>query len=155
MVALNESISEPGLRREARGYAVTATYPQGGNGIPAGEINYPGAAAHMRPAAATGRIRISLWRAGRLPWWTSRASDGRSHATARPRPRRWPVSSIRIKRGTPSNTTSRRGIWVARLMVQPCHWTQRIISRSRTSSGGLRRMVEIIRGFLPRNCNNL
>ena len=31
-----------------------ATYLQGGTGIPAGETNYPGAAAHMRPAAATG-----------------------------------------------------------------------------------------------------
>ncbi len=54
MVALNETTSEPGLRRAARGGRVTATYPQGGTGIPAGEMNYPGAAAHMRPAAATG-----------------------------------------------------------------------------------------------------
>ena len=54
MVALNESTSEPRLRREARGCRVTAEYPQGGTGIPAGEMNYPGAAAHMRPAAATG-----------------------------------------------------------------------------------------------------
>ncbi len=38
----------------AQGYAVTATYPQGGTSIPAGETNYPGAAAHIRPAAATG-----------------------------------------------------------------------------------------------------
>ena len=53
MIALNESTSEPGLRPAARACRVTATYPQGGTGIPAGEINYPGAAAHMRPAAAT------------------------------------------------------------------------------------------------------
>ena len=33
---------------------MAATYPQGGTGIPAGEMNCPGAAAHMRPAAATG-----------------------------------------------------------------------------------------------------
>ncbi len=54
MIALNETTSEPGLRRAARGGVAAATYPQGGTGIPAGEINCPGAAAHMRSAAATG-----------------------------------------------------------------------------------------------------
>ncbi len=53
----------------AQGYAVTVTYPQGGTGIPAGEMNCPGAAAHMRPAAATGRIRISLWEVIRWGGW--------------------------------------------------------------------------------------
>ena len=38
MVALNESISEPGLRREARGCRVAATYPQGGTGMPTGAV---------------------------------------------------------------------------------------------------------------------
>ncbi len=69
MVALNESTSELGPRRTWRGYAVTAAHPQGGTGIPAGEMNYPGAAAHMRPAAATGRIRISLWAVIRWGGW--------------------------------------------------------------------------------------
>ena len=54
MVALNESTSELRPCRIARSCRVTAEYPQGGTGIPAGEMNYPGAAAHMRPAAATG-----------------------------------------------------------------------------------------------------
>ena len=54
MVALNETALELGLRRISRGCRVAATYSQGGTGIPAGEMNYPGAAAHMRPAAATG-----------------------------------------------------------------------------------------------------
>ncbi len=54
MVALNETALELGLRPAARGCRVTASYPQGGTGIPAGEMNYPGAAAHMRPAATTG-----------------------------------------------------------------------------------------------------
>ena len=86
MVTLSESISGLGPRRTSRGHRVTATYPQGGTGIPAGTTNYiyydsqwqaietrsggtansnvtsqtvwsaayPGAAAHMRPAAATG-----------------------------------------------------------------------------------------------------
>ncbi len=55
MVALNETNAEPSSRRRiARGCRVAATYPQGGTGIPAGEINCPGAAAHMQPAAATG-----------------------------------------------------------------------------------------------------
>ena len=54
MVALNETTSEPGPRRAARGGVAAATYPQGGTGIPSGEMNCPGAAAHMRPAAATG-----------------------------------------------------------------------------------------------------
>ncbi len=54
MVATNETTSELGPCRSARSCAVTATYPQGGTGIPAGEMNYPGAAAHMQPAAATG-----------------------------------------------------------------------------------------------------
>ena len=54
MVALNETTSEPGLRRAARGGAAAATYPQGGTGIPAGEINYPGAAAQPPPSVSTG-----------------------------------------------------------------------------------------------------
>ena len=45
MVALNETDSELGLRRAARGCRVTATYPQGGTGIAAGGVNFPGAAA--------------------------------------------------------------------------------------------------------------
>ncbi len=53
MVALGESISEPGLRPVVPRCRVAATYPQGGTGIPAGEMSCPGAAAHMRPAAAT------------------------------------------------------------------------------------------------------
>ena len=54
MVALNETTSELRPCRIAPRCRVTAEYPQGGTGIPAGEMNYPGAAAHMRPAAATG-----------------------------------------------------------------------------------------------------
>ena len=54
MVATIETTSEPGPRRAARGGVAAATYPQGGTGIPSGEMNCPGAAAHMRPAAATG-----------------------------------------------------------------------------------------------------
>ncbi len=54
MVALSETISEPGLRRAVPRCRVTAEYPQGGTGILDGEMNYLGAAAHMRPAAATG-----------------------------------------------------------------------------------------------------
>ena len=54
MVAVGETTSEPGLRPVVPRCRVAATYPQGGTGIPAGEMNYPGAAAHMRPAAATG-----------------------------------------------------------------------------------------------------
>ncbi len=54
MVAVGETTSEPGLRPVVPRCRVAATYPQGGTGIPAGEMNCPGAAAHMRPAAATG-----------------------------------------------------------------------------------------------------
>ena len=54
MVATIETTSEPGPQPAGRGYAVTATYPQGGTGIPAGEINYPGAAAHMRLMVSMG-----------------------------------------------------------------------------------------------------
>ncbi len=48
MVALNETTSELRPRRISRGCRVTAEYPQGGTGIPAGEMNYPGAAAQSR-----------------------------------------------------------------------------------------------------------
>ncbi len=58
MVATNETALELRPRRISRGCRVAATYPQGGTGIPAGEMNYPGAAAHMRPAAATGFCEV-------------------------------------------------------------------------------------------------
>ena len=48
MVATNESTLELGPRRAARGCRVVATYLQGGTGIAAGEVNYPGAAARSR-----------------------------------------------------------------------------------------------------------
>ena len=40
MVALNETASELGPRRVARGCRVAVTYPQGGTGIPAGTTSY-------------------------------------------------------------------------------------------------------------------
>ncbi len=40
MVALNETTSELGPRRAARGGVAAATYPQGGTGIPSGTTNY-------------------------------------------------------------------------------------------------------------------
>ncbi len=40
MVALNESISASGPRRPSRCYRVTASYPQGGNGVAAGTVQY-------------------------------------------------------------------------------------------------------------------
>ncbi len=67
MVALNETASELGSCRSARSCRVTATYPQGGTGIPAGEMNYPGAAAHMQPAAATGLAPLP----GQITWQSS------------------------------------------------------------------------------------
>ena len=48
MVAVGETISESGPWPAARACRVTATYPQGGTGIPAGEMNYPGAAVQSR-----------------------------------------------------------------------------------------------------------
>ncbi len=48
MVALAETISEHGPRRISHGCRGTAEYPQGGTGIPAGEMNCPGAAAQSR-----------------------------------------------------------------------------------------------------------
>ncbi len=48
MVATIETTSEPGPRPAARACRVTAEYPQGGTGIPAGEMNCPGAAAQSR-----------------------------------------------------------------------------------------------------------
>ncbi len=54
MIALSESISELEPCPASRGCRGTTEYPQGGTGILDGEMNYPGAAAHMRPAAATG-----------------------------------------------------------------------------------------------------
>ncbi len=48
MVALNETDSELGLRRAARGCRVTASCPQGGTSIAAGEVGCPGAAARSR-----------------------------------------------------------------------------------------------------------
>ncbi len=40
MVALNETTSEPGLRRISRGCRGTATYPQGTSQMPPGTTNY-------------------------------------------------------------------------------------------------------------------
>ena len=54
MVATIETTSESGPWPVVPRCRVAATYPQGGTGIPAGTTNYPGAAAHMQPAAATG-----------------------------------------------------------------------------------------------------
>ena len=48
MVALIETASELGPRRAARGCRVVAGGHQTGNGIAAGEVNYPGAAAQFR-----------------------------------------------------------------------------------------------------------
>ena len=95
MVAVGETISEPGLRPVVPRCRVTATYPQGGTGIPAGATNYPGAAAHMRPAAATGRTRINLWKVIRWGGWTPTAYGvGTSRGLGSPSPHlrvpRWP-----------------------------------------------------------------
>ena len=54
MVEVGETTSEPGLRPVVPRCRVTAEYPQGGTGIPAGEMNYPGAAAPPPPSVSAG-----------------------------------------------------------------------------------------------------
>ena len=54
MVATIETTSEPGPRPAASACRVTAGRPQGSTGIPACEIEYPGAAAQPHPPASAG-----------------------------------------------------------------------------------------------------
>ena len=57
MVATIETTLELGPRAGVRGCRVTATYPQGGTGIAAGEVSYPGAAARSR-CLGTGFLAV-------------------------------------------------------------------------------------------------
>ena len=95
MVAVGETISEPGLRPAVPRCRVTATYPQGGTGIPAGEMNYPGAAAQPRPSVSAG-FRAVEWDS-LFPRWAGPLNPGAARTLrpervqAGPQALAWPV----------------------------------------------------------------